>query len=348
MIPHKIHQIWVGPRPPPIHAMESWKTFCKENDWDYNLWSDKEIEEIGKNQWLNWDIYLSDITYHGRSDLLRLEILANYGGVYLDCDVHLKKPEIFLDIIESPHSGFILCQDVPSGWVPAWDSLVASTAFIASSVDHPNIKHLINIYGQYWTQKMYLPVSQRGGPFFVSRNLIAPFTLLPWRYIFPRDYHPDKPFIVPSDIYDSTMCLVESSDESNLGNLATYHGIDKTFAVPIENEKSRVNALLRNVERWAKNDIDVLNTVFRIALEYEIRNQFELAIHTLEKIINWKEVPPPEWLIRISLIAQYVDEMQDTGRKYLNLLLTSERYKKYCNKNIQQLKKIALFYGLNK
>lgn len=84
-IPKIIHQIWIGPKKPPLWCIESWKiNFCnKYTDWEYILWSEKEINNLNM---INNDIYNTETTLRGKSDIARYEILYQYGGVFLDAD----------------------------------------------------------------------------------------------------------------------------------------------------------------------------------------------------------------------------------------------------------------------
>jgi hypothetical protein len=82
MIPHIIHQIWLGSHPLP-EFIESWKLYALKNDWEYRLWREKEIDELN----LKWRaIYEATDSPHRRSDIARIEILSRFGGFYFDCD----------------------------------------------------------------------------------------------------------------------------------------------------------------------------------------------------------------------------------------------------------------------
>lgn len=90
MIPKKIHYCWFGKNPLPesaIMCINSWKKHCP----------DYEIIEHNED---NYDIYKYTYTkeaYEAKkwafvSDVARLDILYNEGGIYLDTDVELLKP----------------------------------------------------------------------------------------------------------------------------------------------------------------------------------------------------------------------------------------------------------------
>ena len=43
MIPKIIHQLWVGPKKPPLQLMETWKT--NHPDWQYMFWNEETLKE---------------------------------------------------------------------------------------------------------------------------------------------------------------------------------------------------------------------------------------------------------------------------------------------------------------
>jgi mannosyltransferase OCH1-like enzyme len=81
-IPKKIHQVWLGSDLPEKYRdlCNSWQT--TNPDWEYKLWTDKDIEEF------DIDIQkFNQIKNLGtKSDILRYHILYKYGGIYADTD----------------------------------------------------------------------------------------------------------------------------------------------------------------------------------------------------------------------------------------------------------------------
>lgn len=77
MIPKIINQIWIGPKSPPLSLIQTWRD--KHPDWEHKLWMD----HIG---WEN-DRKIQEIPeWFARSDVMRYEILWQFGGVYIDAD----------------------------------------------------------------------------------------------------------------------------------------------------------------------------------------------------------------------------------------------------------------------
>lgn len=87
MIPKIIHYCWFGGNPLTKDALlciESWKKYCPEYKivcWDesnYDFHKNLYVEQAYKNK--KWAFL---------SDYVRLDVVYNYGGIYLDTDVEL-------------------------------------------------------------------------------------------------------------------------------------------------------------------------------------------------------------------------------------------------------------------
>lgn len=87
LIPKKIHYCWFGGNPIPDRYkkwMESWHKLCP--DYEIIEWNESNYD-IGKNE------YMRQAYEHRKwgfvPDYARLDIIYNYGGIYLDTDVEL-------------------------------------------------------------------------------------------------------------------------------------------------------------------------------------------------------------------------------------------------------------------
>lgn len=83
-IPKIFHQIWLGNSPLPTKLKRLSKTWLKHNpDFKYILWTESNIDKLPL---INKDIFQNLVNPGARSDILRYEILYNFGGIYIDTD----------------------------------------------------------------------------------------------------------------------------------------------------------------------------------------------------------------------------------------------------------------------
>ena len=112
MIPKKIHYCWFGGNPLPktaIKCINSWKKFCP--DYEIIEWNEKNFD-INSNNFVK-EAY-ENKKYAFVSDYVRLYVMYNYGGIYMDTDVEVvKNLDEFL--INEGFSGFENETCIPTG-----------------------------------------------------------------------------------------------------------------------------------------------------------------------------------------------------------------------------------------
>lgn len=105
MIPKVIHYCWFGGNELPssaIKCIDSWKKYCP--DYEIICWTEDNYD-ITKYRYTK-EAYAAK-KWAFVSDVARLDILYNHGGIYLDTDVEIIKP--LDDLLES--SGFMGFED---------------------------------------------------------------------------------------------------------------------------------------------------------------------------------------------------------------------------------------------
>lgn len=82
-VPKILHQLWIGEKPMPSKFMDTWRD--KHPDFEYIRWTEQECERRGMQFICNRAIH--DMTeINGKADIMRWEILYQYGGVFVDAD----------------------------------------------------------------------------------------------------------------------------------------------------------------------------------------------------------------------------------------------------------------------
>jgi mannosyltransferase OCH1-like enzyme len=99
-LPKIIHQIWIGNKKRPDIWMDGIKRFAETYGYEYRLWDD---EAVSKLTLINRSWYDKEPTYNGKSDILRYELLDQFGGIYIDADMAIVRP----DGLHSLINGFV-------------------------------------------------------------------------------------------------------------------------------------------------------------------------------------------------------------------------------------------------
>lgn len=82
-IPKIIHQLWIGPKEPPTKHMDTWKHMNPE--FEYIRWTEEELQKRNFHSKCK-DRLAEMVEINGQADIIRWEILYEYGGVFLDAD----------------------------------------------------------------------------------------------------------------------------------------------------------------------------------------------------------------------------------------------------------------------
>ena len=82
-IPRIVHQIWLGGPLPDKYRLwsQSWST--KNPGWAHRLWLDADAAQLRMKNRVAFD---AAINPGEKSDIMRLEILQQFGGLYVDTD----------------------------------------------------------------------------------------------------------------------------------------------------------------------------------------------------------------------------------------------------------------------
>jgi mannosyltransferase OCH1-like enzyme len=134
MIPKIIHIIWIGPELfPYIDNLKRYKDL--HPGWKIKLWTDNNLPKLKYQK-----IYNAIPVYATKADLLRLEILARYGGVYVDADSYPLKPldELIKDLdlfVTTNHKGKI------------------EINLMGCSKKNKSVKQLLIGFGKYWKRR---------------------------------------------------------------------------------------------------------------------------------------------------------------------------------------------------
>ena len=180
MISRRFIRIWLGPKPIPELFETWWRGFQELHPgWEFVTIRDAEEPDFITSELEA--IYHDADTYAGRSDVLRLLVLHQLGGVYVDTDV-------------MPLRSFepLLAESTPFAAQRSKKSF--ESAVIGCPAEHPAMTLALFILPKwYWAHQGHA-ASVRTGPAFLSH---AWFGRPDVRHLPPRTFYPYNGFGAP-------------------------------------------------------------------------------------------------------------------------------------------------------
>ena len=184
MIEKTIHYCWFGGNPLPelaVKCIDSWKKFCPDykiiewNEDNFNLEECSYVKEAYENK--KWAFI---------TDYVRLYVLYNYGGIYMDTDVEvIASLDKFLD--NKGFSGFENEESVPTGIMAA----ESGNPFIGDLLEDYKDRHFILEDGKMDMTTNVETITNlavnRGLKLNNTKQVIKDFTFYPKDYFCPKD-----------------------------------------------------------------------------------------------------------------------------------------------------------------
>lgn len=177
-IPKVIHQIWIGDQSKkPIKLINTWKN--KNPNWDHILWTEENLPKLICQE--QYDLCPS---MSGKADIIRYQLLHDYGGFFIDADSECIKS---LDDDLLDNEAFCCWENefVRPG--------LMSNGYLASIPGNEFLKKIIESIGSR-TDMSYHPLDtwRITGPTLltnvVCRMLYNNMTIYPSHYFIPRHY----------------------------------------------------------------------------------------------------------------------------------------------------------------
>ena len=158
-IPKIFHQIWLGSPLPQefVELQQSWIQHHSDRGWAYKLWTDEDVAQL---QLYNQEFYDATDNYGVKSDILRLELLYHFGGVYIDMDYECLRP---LDDLLT-YDFFTSLQPLDTLFVQL------GTALVGSRPGHPILQHCIETIKDDWHHK---GAPKKTGPVHFTKSFYA-------------------------------------------------------------------------------------------------------------------------------------------------------------------------------
>ncbi len=187
-----VHQIWIGSKPPPLEWMNTVQAFCTTHGHRYMLWGNQEIKQLRLQSYpgiLELFLYFlqssEEHKFPAMADILRYVILYEYGGIYIDADTVVLKPDMFHDFLQQNPKGIVL------GWEKEDESLIANSVMLCQQY-HFLMKEMIDQLPGFCHENRTKAVWEKTGPGFITefyhktgRFYNGEITLVPSTYFYP-------------------------------------------------------------------------------------------------------------------------------------------------------------------
>lgn len=160
-IPKIVHQIWIGNGvPTELQGFQTgWILF--HPNWEYHLWTQHNIQELPL---INRGYIDAAQNPAEKADLLRLEVLYLFGGIYADMDC---EPLMPFDTLTSMYDFFVGIHPLDTGLVQL------GSAIIGSIPGHPIIKACIDgIPANYANSALKNSITCKTGPVHLTQQFI--------------------------------------------------------------------------------------------------------------------------------------------------------------------------------
>jgi hypothetical protein len=189
-IPLIIHQIWIGPNKIPEKVIDTIRIdmINKYPECKYILWTEDEIEK-NKDKFKLYSLYKLCEMYSGIANLIRLDILYNFGGLYIDADtIYTNNNLNFMDIFNHNKSIITSTIDKTNSY---------PNGFLGATINNKIIGEMIdNLIYDY---NPYIPSCVSTGPEFLTKYIkknLNEVYVVPEKLIYPNNWHKNGDFML--------------------------------------------------------------------------------------------------------------------------------------------------------
>lgn len=183
MIPKIIHQTWIGDDPLPPEALDNIRTWQQHHpEWRLRLWTRDNIPRLH-----NQALYDASSNTGHRADILRYELLFQFGGVYADVDMVCHRS---IEPLLGHLSAFVSSHGNTGPGTQWWWPEIA---FMGAAPGHPLFQEVVEGLQAFYLAHESELVSIRTGPGYFGACL-SKWKTETWRtidsdvVIFPPSY----------------------------------------------------------------------------------------------------------------------------------------------------------------
>lgn len=254
-IPKKIHYCWFGENPLnelSIKCINSWKKYLP--DYEIVMWNESNFN-IHENNYIKQAYQAKKYAFV--SDYIRLHILYNHGGIYMDTDVEvIKSLDVFLK--HSAFSGFENKDNIPTGIMGS----KKNNLWIKKLLDYYDNKNFILEDGSYDLTTNVTTITKISKEIFdIKLNNMYQnndiFTIYPKDFFCPKSYETGN-IIITSNTYAIHHFNGSWLDEKSKNNQKFNYKVIKYFGKSFGNKIIKFRRIFNNQSQSLKKVIKKL------------------------------------------------------------------------------------------
>lgn len=196
-IPKRLRHIWIGPKPAPVHWMKTWPE--KHPDWHYRIYDNEVLRNFPFRTRRLINEYFWRGEYAGVQDLMRYELLYEYGGFMADADAVCLHPVDELLTKTGAYTVYDRPGEAGRGVSP----------FLACEPGNPLVGAVIDRLVGLEPWELRKPFNSTGNLFLMSmirERGMEGLTIFPSHYFIPWHHSdPSKVYKGPDTIYAEQM-----------------------------------------------------------------------------------------------------------------------------------------------
>ena len=162
-IPKVLHHTWIGDDPLSDAALEMIAKWRRHHpDWEMRLWTRHNLPPLQ-----NQALYDSRKNTGHRADILRYELMSQFGGVYVDMDMDCQKP--LDDLIKD-------CKGFAGRTQPLWQIVgtqYLEIAILGAVPGHPLFKRVVDSLPAWYAAHPDYSIPGRTGPYYFQKQYLA-------------------------------------------------------------------------------------------------------------------------------------------------------------------------------
>ena len=280
MIPKTIHYCWFGGNELnelSKKCIDSWKKYCP--DYEIIEWNENNFD-INSNPYVKEAFEAKKYAFV--TDYVRLYVLNEYGGIYMDTDVELLKSIDYL-LVHHAFSGFENSFQIPTAIMGA----EKGNEWISYLLSYYDNRHFIKSDGSYDMKTNVYTITEMTAEKYNIRldntfqDFEGVFTIYPNDYFCPKDYK-----TLDINLTENSTCIHHFNGSWHSKRQQAFHKIELKAAEKYKNDRRKKERYIINHSRLMKIKLAIIEFDF----SYFINVAKKIVRAVFKRIFNYTPV----------------------------------------------------------